>query len=90
MLGTSDAWWMSHLSQRPSVRNRAVCSKRPFLIGTFAQLGRTVRRAAHTAGVHPALVQTSVPLQKGSLEHTGPMDLLCPHGAKNVFRQSKG
>ena len=60
----------------PSIRNRAVCSKRPFLIGTLAQLGRTVRQAVRTAGVHRVVVQTSVPLQEGPLEHTGPMDLL--------------
>ena len=56
------------MARKPSIRNRAVCSKRPFLIGTLAQLGRTVRQAVRTAGVHRVAVQTSVPLQEGPLE----------------------
>ena len=43
-----------------------VCSKRPFLIGTLAQLARTVRQA----------VQTSVPFEKGRLEHTALLFIL--------------
>ena len=55
----------------PSIKNRAVCSKRHFPIGTLAQLARTVRRAVRTAGAHRAAVQTSVPIQKCRLEYTG-------------------
>ena len=49
----------------PSIKNRAVCSKPTFVIGTIAQLACTVWQVARTAGVHRAAVQTSVPLQKG-------------------------
>ena len=65
-----------HRGSKHSKSIEPVCSKRPFLIGTLAQLGRTVRQAVRTAGVHRVVVQTSVPLQEGPLEHTGPMDLL--------------
>ena len=60
----------------PSIRNRAVCSKRPFLLGTLAQLSRTVRWAARTPGTHCAAVQASIPITNGRLERTGPIDLL--------------
>ena len=59
------------LLSHPSIKNRAVCSKRRFPIGTLAQLARTLRRAARTAGVHRAAVQPSVPIQSYQLEHTG-------------------
>ena len=61
--------------QKPSIRNRAVCSKQGLLNGTLAQLSRTVQRAAHTPGAHSlAVVQTSVPISDPCLERTGPID----------------
>ena len=60
----------------PSIRNRAVCSKQPFLLGTLAQLSRTVWQAARTPGANCAAVQTSVPRRKARLDYTGPIDLL--------------
>ena len=62
--------------KRPSIRNRAVCSKQPFLLGTLAQLSRTVWQAARTPGANCAAVQTSVPRRKARLDYTGPIDLL--------------
>jgi hypothetical protein len=53
-----------------------VCSKQPFILGTLAQLSRTVRRAVRTPGADRAAVQTSVPRRKGRLDYTGPIDLL--------------
>ena len=61
----------------PSIRNRAVCSKQPFVLGTLAQLSRTMQGAARTPGAHRAAVQTSVPIRNGRLERTGPIDLQC-------------
>ena len=67
---------MNDLKPNPSIRNRAVCSKHGSLIGTLAQLSRTVRRAARTPGTHRPAVQTGVPISNPCLERTGPIDLL--------------
>ena len=67
---------MNDLKPNPSIRNRAVCSKHGSLIGTLAQLSRTVRQAACTPGAHRVAVQTSVPIRDPCLESTGPMNLL--------------
>ena len=74
-LGVRSLWPDEH-ADSPSIRNRAVCSKRPFLLGTLAQLSRTVRQAARTPGANRAAVQTSVPRRKASLDYTGRIDLL--------------
>ena len=70
------------MGRGPSIKNRAVCSKRRLPIGTLAQLARNVRRALCTAGAHRAVVQPSVPIQSYRLEHTGLFFIL---GIQNTF-----
>ena len=48
-----------------------VFSKRPLRYGTLAQLARTVRQVARTAGAHHTVVKRSVPIQRSRLEYTG-------------------
>ena len=69
-----ETFQLHQMKYRPSIRNRAVCSKQPFLNGTFDVTWRApsgaVAAARHSAGAHRAAL-SNVPLHTQRLEPNG-------------------